>query len=74
MSYVIFVSSINENVMDLQSPVVNCSASSTGTEGKRHGRNIWSCQDLNPMVIKLNCCSNFGGYPEIERSNWEELC
>ena len=30
----IFVSVINENVMDLHSELVNCSASSTATEGK----------------------------------------
>ena len=37
--HIIFVSMINENVMDLQSPLVNCSTSSTstGTEGNRQG-------------------------------------
>ena len=35
----IIVSLINENVMDLQSTLVNCSASSTGTEGNKQKMN-----------------------------------
>ena len=42
----IIVSVINENVMDLQSALINCSNSSTETEGNRKkNRFTWDCEE-----------------------------
>ena len=61
--------------MDLHSELVNCSVLSTATEGKRNIDEFISVKfRIQWHFIKINCCSNFGGYPEIERTNGEEHC
>ena len=54
LPYYFFFSVINENVMDLQSELVNCSASSTATEGKKKQRNLHNItimSVLNPTAL-----------------------